>query len=232
MTQALHIFRKDLRHQRVDLAIYLALLVLTGFLLPTQWPGHWTSNQMLPWISTLIQIVIPILWVVIIARLVHEEALVGSRQFWTTRPYRWTSLLGAKLLFVLVCIGLPYFAMEWALAFYGGVSPLNGGFLASSAKDVLIVWLPLFLIACITPTFVATFFTMLAGLVAWTGVLAYLLGSNGPAADAPFAHIFLGASFVAIFAGLFVVLYRKRNVQLGRILMGWSALLFLLLVYS
>lgn len=232
MTQALHIFRKDLRHQWIDLAIYLTLLILTGFLIPTTWPGHWSSNGMLPWFSTLIQVVVPILWVVMIARLVHEEALVGSRQFWTTRPYRWTSLLGAKLLFVLLCIGLPFFAMEWCLALYGGVSPLNEGFLVSSAKDVLIVWIPLFLVACITPTFVATFFTMLAGLVAWTGVLAYLLGSNGPAADAPFAHICLGTAFAIIFAGLLVLLYRKRNVQLGRILMGWSAVFFLLLVYS
>lgn len=232
MTQALHIFRKDLRHQWIDLSLYLALLVITGFLIPTQWPGHWTSNAMLPWFSSLIQIVVPIMWLVMIARLVHEESLVGNRQFWTTRPYSWASLLSAKLLFLLLCIGLPYLVMECCMALYGGVSPFNAGFLVSSIKDLLIVWTPLLLVACITSTFVSTFFTVLVGMVAWTGVLAYLLGSNGPSATAPFAHVCLGVTFACIFAGLLVVLYRKRNVQLGRILVGWSALLFLLLIYS
>ena len=31
----------------------------------------------------------------------------GDRQFWITRPYRWQSLLGAKVRFVLVFLNLP-----------------------------------------------------------------------------------------------------------------------------
>ncbi len=232
MTQALHIFRKDLRHQWIDLAIYYVLLVLTGFLIPTGWAGHWSSNEMLPWFRSLLQVVVPMFWLVMIARLVHEEAIVGNRQFWITRPYRWTSLLGAKLLFLVVCIALPHFVMQWCLALYGGVSPFVRGFPVSAAKHLLIVWVPMLLIACVTATLTSTFFTTLANLVVWFGMVAYLLGGNGPTADAPLVHIYVGAIFAVIFAALLILLYSKRAFQLGRILMGCAALFFLLLIYS
>jgi len=43
----------------------------------------------------------------LIGRLVLAEAIPGDRQFWITRPYRWLSLLGAKLLFILTFVNLP-----------------------------------------------------------------------------------------------------------------------------
>lgn len=230
MTQALHIFRKDLRHQWIELALYLELLVLVGFLIPTGWPGHWTSNEILQWFRPL-QVVVPVFWLAMITRLVHDESLVGNRQFWTTRPYHWASLLGAKLLFLLTCIALPYFLMQWCLAFYGGLSPFVAGFVVSALKHVLIIWIPLLLIACITSTFASTFFTTLASLVVWTGMLVYLLGDKGPLADAPFVRFCLGLILTIIFIALLILLYRRRNIQLGRILMGCTALFFLLLIY-
>lgn len=45
-----------------------------------------------------------------IARLIHAETIPGDRQFWITRPYRWSSLLSAKLLGVLVFVNVPIFA--------------------------------------------------------------------------------------------------------------------------
>lgn len=232
MTQALHIFRKDLRHQKIDLAIYFAVLVLTGFLVPTGWPGHWSSNQMLPLLRTLLQVAVPVFWLVMIARLVHEEAIAGDRQFWTTRPYRWSSLLGAKLLFLVVCIALPHFVMQWCLAFYGGVSPFAEGFPVSAAMHLLIVWIPMFLFACITSTLVSAFFTTLGSVVLWMGMLAFVIGGNGPEASAPMVRPLLSILFAAIFAFLLVSLYRKRSVRLGRVLMGAAAIIFLLLIYS
>ncbi|SDF49100.1 hypothetical protein [Terriglobus roseus] len=230
MTQALHIFRKDLRHQWIDLVIYAALLVLSGFLVPTKWPGRWSSNDMLPWLLILLQVAVPLFWLVMIARLVHEEAIVGDRQFWTTRPYRWSSLLGAKLLFLAICIALPYFVMQWCIALYGGLSPFVAGFPMSAAMHLLIVWIPMFLFACVTSTLISTFFTTLGSVVLWVATLVFLLGSNGPEADAPFARLYFGALFTGIFAFLLVFLYRKRSFRLGRVLMGSSAVLFLLLI--
>jgi hypothetical protein len=231
MTQVLHIFRKDLRHQSIDLAIYFTLLVLTGFVIATGWPGHYYSNDILPLLRTLLQVAVPVLWLVIIARLVHEEAIVGDRQFWTTRPYRWSSLLGAKLLFVLVCVALPHFVMQWCLAFYGGVSPFKAGFPVSATMHLLIVWIPMFLFACVTSTLVSTFFTTLGSVVLWAAMLSLLLGSNGPEADAPYARLIFSVLFAGIFAFLLVLLYRKRSFWLGRTLMGSAAVLFLLMIF-
>jgi hypothetical protein len=47
-----------------------------------------------------------------IARVIHAEAIPGHNQFWITRPYRWKSLLGAKILFVLVFVNLPLLAAQ------------------------------------------------------------------------------------------------------------------------
>jgi hypothetical protein len=98
MKQALHIFRKDVRHLRLEICMGLALA--TGF----AWLE--THSSSLWWSETLL-----IVWsAYVIARLIHAEALIGTCQFWVTRPYRWKSLLGAKLLFILVFVNLPILA--------------------------------------------------------------------------------------------------------------------------
>jgi hypothetical protein len=53
------------------------------------------------------QLVLGVFWAVLGARLVQAEAIPGDRQFWTTRPYAWRSLLGAKLLFLAVFLSVP-----------------------------------------------------------------------------------------------------------------------------
>ncbi len=230
MKQALHILRKDLRHQRIDLVLYLGFVALLGFLIPIEWDGHQSSNVMMPWLVGLVKMALPVTWLVIIARLVHAEALSGDRQFWTTRPYRWTSLLTAKLLFLLLCIALPYLAMQCALVLYGGLSPLNGGLLVDAGMHLLIVWIPMFLLAAVTATLVAAFFTTLATAIVWLATLAILIGSQGPLADAPFTRPLLAVIFAAIYFALLISLYKQRNVLQTRILVGSAALIFILLI--
>ena len=41
------------------------------------------------------------------SRAVHAEPIPGTGQFWITRPYRWQSLLIAKLLMIVVCVVAP-----------------------------------------------------------------------------------------------------------------------------
>ncbi|MDE3194863.1 MAG: hypothetical protein KGN84_00850 [Acidobacteriota bacterium] len=95
IAQALHIFRKDFFYLRMPLVVFLLLTVLFAF---TQ-----TSEQL----STISVVLLAASAGLTIARLVHAEAIVGTSQFWITRPYNWKSLLFAKLLFVLVCIDVP-----------------------------------------------------------------------------------------------------------------------------
>ena len=66
-------------------------------------------------------------WAFLCARLIQAEPIPGDRQFWITRPYEWSSLLGAKLLFVVVCIGIPLLAADASILgergiFGGGTS--------------------------------------------------------------------------------------------------------------
>ena len=70
-----------------------------------------------------IALFLPIAWVVLISRLVHDEELVGDRQFWITRPYTWYSLLGSKLLALIVLIGLPLVIMQIWLVHHAGMYP-------------------------------------------------------------------------------------------------------------
>ena len=80
----------------------------------------------------------------IIVRLVQDESLVGDQQFWITRPYKRRSLLGAKLFFIVVCIALPFAAMQGYLLLHAGLH------LFAAAPDLLLnlfylgllTWLP------------------------------------------------------------------------------------------
>ncbi len=50
---------------------------------------------------------LPMAWWFLVSLAVYGEPLPGNRQFWITRPYRWTSLLGAKLLFIVAFVSFP-----------------------------------------------------------------------------------------------------------------------------
>src|SRR6266849_8891618 len=106
MNQALHIFSKDVRRLWLPLSIALAVQVLFTFfeMQPHRDPllatGRFSAE-------TLVDFLLPLAWWYVITALVHEEPLAGDRQFWITRPYRWRSLLAAKVLFILAFVNLP-----------------------------------------------------------------------------------------------------------------------------
>lgn len=91
MQQALHIFKKDVRYLSGEILLVIALAGVFAWKLAAQWA----------------EILLPIAAVYLIARLIHAEAIPGERQFWTTRPYRWQSLLAAKILFILAFVSGP-----------------------------------------------------------------------------------------------------------------------------
>src|ERR1700680_769622 len=97
--QALHILKKDVRYLRHEIA--LVLLIDGVFAAMHARAPHGLSDS---WWSELALVVAAAF---LIGRLVLAEAIPGDRQFWTTRPYRWQSLLGAKLLFIIAFVNLP-----------------------------------------------------------------------------------------------------------------------------
>ena len=55
-------------------------------------------------VPVMLKFLVPQMWLVLISRVVHDEGLVGDRQFWITRPYPWQILLTAKLAFIFAFI--------------------------------------------------------------------------------------------------------------------------------
>src|SRR5208337_3681267 len=108
MRQAWHIFLKDVRRLRYELIVILAMTAAYAWL-----QGHWSplysaQNGRVNLTAGLLRgFLLPMAWWYLASLAVYGEPLPGDRQFWVTRPYRWTSLLGAKLLFIVAFVSFP-----------------------------------------------------------------------------------------------------------------------------
>jgi hypothetical protein len=152
MRQALHIFKKDTRYLRSAILLLLAMAALLG----------WSK-------AGLAELLVVLAANYTIARLIHAEAIPGHNQFWITRPYRWKSLLGAKILFILVFVNLPLLATQCYIILDGRFSFAASlpGLIWSQVLLVLCVSLPAMCLASLTagliPFLLAEF--LLAGAV-------------------------------------------------------------------
>ena len=127
MKQITHILKKDLRRFWWEIAISLILLAIYTYLAQGEWalpenPGNSTWQYNGP---GLLLFVVMMVWIVILARVMHEESPAGDRQFWITRPYEWHKLLTAKVLFILVVINLPLLIAQMILLWLADFSPLH-----------------------------------------------------------------------------------------------------------
>jgi len=81
MRLALHIFRKDTRRFWWEITVTLGLLVALAYM-----DAHrigFIPGPMEGWLNMLL----PSAWAYLVGLVIHDEALVGDRQFWITRPY-------------------------------------------------------------------------------------------------------------------------------------------------
>ena len=233
MIQSLHILRKDIRHLWVDLTLYAALLVAFSVVMPNIWGETNGFNPPLVFFAGLLKILIPVLWLVVIARLIHDESLVGDQQFWITRPYTWGSLVSAKLLFILLCVVLPFVLMQWSLLLQAGLNPLHamGGQSPTLLYFALWVWLPFIAVASVTSTVQRMFMSMLATVIFWGAVLTTLGSGIGPAMAPPY----MADTFMVLSGGLLIGIllyqYASRNTLRSRIALIGSTVLFVALFW-
>jgi len=104
MRNILHIFRKDIRHLWPHVAAVLTLILLAGLLDPTFGnAGQSTAYSLLEGLALPLAC-----WSLVIAA-IHEEKLIGDRQYWLTRPYSWQQLLAEKALLVFALVNVPLF---------------------------------------------------------------------------------------------------------------------------
>jgi hypothetical protein len=185
MKQILHIFAKDARHFLPEILVSLAITATFAWIYPNQWlhsrSVHAVAGgspffipQELTLLATLLALLVPVSWWLLISRVIHAETLVGDCQFWLTRPYEWKKLLTAKLLFLACFLYLPIFLAQCFLLMQAGFSPL--AYLPGLFFNLLLITgllvLPLFSIAAVTSSFARMTLTIVAALFCFIGLAA------------------------------------------------------------
>jgi hypothetical protein len=172
------------------------------------------------YLGGILKLLIPVSWWLLIARVIHAEALVGDRQFWLTRPYEWKKLLGAKALFLAVFLYLPLLIAQCLLLFIAGFRPLSflSGLLFNLFLITGILVLPLMAIASVTATFARVTVTLLAGLAGFIAFIAISLLFSNSVSIPSGGH--LGIPLAFCFCATIVVLqYAARRVRISRLLL-------------
>jgi len=234
--------------------------------IPMQWNGPvetlWgaANHRMmeLEMMTRALSVLLVISWMLLIVRAVHAEALVGDRQFWLTRPYKWTSLLAAKALFVGAFVMLPLVLMQCAVLLRAGLNPLAS--LGGLAFDLLLVAgiliAPMMAVAAVTSDFVKMALSLAAVVLLLVGrvyavtmhrsftVPAWLMGrwillgnlllpSGGQTGPGHHAQLTIALLLLAVSAAALVVQYARRRTAVARgILLAPAALLLVSLLGS
>ena len=175
MRQALHIFKKDVRHLWFE--ITMVICVVAAFTFTGSRRALWlmdpATNRIAAW--TLVMILLPLTWWTLIARVIHDKALPGDSQYWTTRPYSWKSLLAAKTLFILAFINLSMLVADGMIVRAYGLPglPLGkelAGLLWSQVLLAVVFVLPIATLSGLTTGFVQLIFAVLTPCVIGLGI--------------------------------------------------------------
>jgi hypothetical protein len=231
LPQPLHIFRKDVLHLWPEILVSCA--VLAGFawaniIVAGAPPAEGLDPATV--IAWLLRLLTPVAWLVLLSRLIHDEELVGDRQFWITRPYTWPSLLASKALFVVLFILLPFAIMQAVLLHHAHLYPtlsLKGmGF--SLLTFTILTILPLFAIAAVTINFIRYILFSLAALlyaIAAIGIGFWLFPDHFAA---PFVEYLLGGLFVLLPLVAIFLAYARREITAARILLAATPIVIIL----
>lgn len=228
--QALHIFRKDARHLRFELAatgLLLAFLLFTGV---QTWEDLQERGGRMPVPMAPLMMLLVISWSLLIARVIQTEALPGDRHFWLTRPYSRAGLVLSKALFILVFINLPLLVTQAAIVSLDGL-PLSsnlGGLFGNQLLLTVVVLLPVAAIAALTRN-LAQFLpaTVLVG----AAIGATILGRRGYG-DLEWVPSALGTVLAAAVAGF--ILWRQYRLRrsVHTAVLGVAATAVCLLLYA
>ena len=214
MSQTLHILKKDIRHLRLEISLFL--LVTAMFAFAERFLGDRLGARALLTIASAY----------LIARVIHAEAVPGDNQFWISRPYRWKSLLGAKLLFIFIFINLPILFARLFLLVLAGF-PLSSslpGLLWSHFLILFVASLPIAALATVTGGLVPFIFYALVILAVVIGIQEMMMPPFSPSVrtlidgvqwvwDA-MAAIALSAAAIPIVC----IQYKNRKTRLSRTL--------------
>lgn len=230
--QPLHIARKDLLHLWPETLVVLALFAAFVWAAPS----GWQQSQYAPvaaLVSVLLKVLMPVSWLVLISRLIHDEPLVGDRQFWTSRPYHWGSLLAAKVLYLLAFIYLPFLLMQVILLKHAGLYPTTAipALLHNLLLLTVFVIIPFAAIAAVTATFTRLLLSALAGaiyLLIVAGVVGYMVFERMP--PTILTNVWV-ALFIVLPAAALIYQYATRRTVISRALLIATPLLIALVTF-
>ena len=162
MSTLLHLVRKDFHHWWRTLAVWFSILVLSiawdtkmalwledpeGF---AALPDPALDDSIIWFLSGSLVVAIELMVrAAIVSKLVHEDATVGSREFWMSRPISGGTLLASKAIGLVLGLVLPTIVLRVA------VKGVFTGVFALSSIDVLfevvvVAWLTV--LAALTPS--------------------------------------------------------------------------------
>ncbi|HXJ40218.1 MAG TPA: hypothetical protein VNH18_13145 [Bryobacteraceae bacterium] len=225
MSQALQIFRKDVRYLWLEIGLLLLINLLFAF-------------------SRIPDALVALVSAYLIARVVHSDSLTGDRQFWFTRPYRRGRLAAAKLLFVFVFVCLPIAAAQFAVATAAGFSPASAipGLLWGQVLIFGFGVLPVVALAALTTgmvPFIAIALFLALTMFGGSTALWYWLGNRSvvvPLAVEWIPSLVLGLLVLALATLVIVRQYSDRSTQFNRVVafvgLNCAALIFLLMPAS
>jgi hypothetical protein len=219
--QPVHILRKDARHLWPETLVSIALLIAFAWAEVQTWaPSDGTFNPAGLALGIL-RFLIPVSWLVLTSRLVHDEELVGDRQFWTTRPYTWYSLLAAKILYLVVFISVPFLIMQAWLLHHAGLYPtlLLPALLKNQLYIAAIFLLPLVAIAAVTSTFVRYISSVLGGFIYLFAVVAIAAYVWSDKLDAPYLGSYLAGALIVLVLAALILQYATRKTLIARLML-------------
>jgi hypothetical protein len=224
MKQILHIFKKDTRHFWPEILTSIAITAAFALVYPLRWhfllggAGDARAREIMT-LGSFLFLLVPATWWLLIARVIHDEALVGESQFWLTRPYERGKLLSAKLLFCVVWIYLPLIAGQALVVVQAGLSPWSNpsGWLVLLLLDSGIAIVPLIALATVTSNF-ARMTLWLLGVVLFVSASVTLSEMRtGYEATVPYPHRMAGPLVVLVLGAIAIAMqYAARRVWLSR----------------
>ena len=230
MKQILHIFLKDTRHLWIEILISLGLTAALVITSPRSWftgfgsgvTVSYSPRASLMFLPSLLTILVPISWWIVISPLIHEERLVGDRQFWLTRPYEWKLLLAAKVSFLFVFVFVPIFIAQCLILVVAGFNPLSylPGLLYNLLLITVVLILPLVTLATVTRNF-ARMTLVVLGLLLSLVVCAWLTSQfPGTHITTPFGDALSLALVICGCIAVVVVQYALRRSTTAWVLLS------------
>jgi hypothetical protein len=228
MKQILHIFAKDARHFLPEILVSFAITAVFAWIYPSQWlqsqaaaGGSFLASQEMALLASLITLLVPVSWWLLISRVIHAENLVGDCQFWITRPYEWKNLLAAKALFLICFLYLPLFVAQCFLLVQAGFQPLGHlpGLLFNFFLISAVVVVPLFALATVTSTFARMTLTLLGILFCFIASSVISSAIDHTRISNPLPDRLTLPFLLCGLATIVVFQYGRRRTWLARILL-------------